>query len=326
MNHLITGGAGFIGSHLADLLSEDENNNIIVLDNLEVGQQRNIPNKQNITFIHCDISTQYGILKKAFKNIDFVYHLAARADVVPSIELPERYFDVNVKGTINVLEAARENNVKGLIYAASSSCYGIPTKFPTPEDSAIKPMYPYALTKRLGEELVLHWEKVYGIRALSLRFFNVYGTRARTSGTYGAVFGVFLAQKLAGKPFTIVGDGEQTRDFTYVTDVANAIKTVLQEGKSGHIYNVGSGKTISINKFVELIGGPSVNIPKRPGEPDITFADIKKITSETSWRPKITIDEGVAIMLKNISYWADAPVWDAESISQETKSWFKYLS
>ena len=151
MNHLITGGAGFIGSHLADLLSEDENNNIIVLDNLEVGQQRNIPNKQNITFIHCDISTQYGILKKAFKNIDFVYHLAARADVVPSIELPERYFDVNVKGTINVLEAARENNVKGLIYAASSSCYGIPTKFPTPEDSAIKPMYPYALTKRLGE-------------------------------------------------------------------------------------------------------------------------------------------------------------------------------
>ena len=191
-------------------------------------------------------------------------------------------------------------------------------KFPTPKDSEIKPMYPYALTKRLGEELVLHWEKVYGIRALSLRFFNVYGTRARTSGTYGAVFGVFLAQKLA-KPFTIVGDGEQTRDFTYVTDVANAIKTVLEEGKSGHIYNVGSGKTVSINKIVELIGGPSEFIPKRPGEPDITFADIKKITSETSWRPQITIDEGVGIMLENISYWADAPVWDAESISQETK-------
>ena len=182
------------------------------------------------------------------------------------------------------------------------------------------------MTKRLGEEIVLHWGKVYGIRTISLRFFNVYGTRARTSGTYGAVFGVFLAQKLANVPYTIVGDGSQTRDFTYVTDVANAILTVGDEGVDNNIYNIGSGKTTSINKIVSLLGGDHINIPKRPGEPDCTFADITKVTSETSWRPKISIEEGIDLMLENIDYWKDAPVWNPEAIEKATKSWFKYLA
>ena len=168
----------------------------------------------------------------------------------------------------------------------------------------------------LGEEIVLHWGNVYGIRTISLRFFNVYGTRARTSGTYGAVFGVFLAQKLANVPYTIVGDGSQTRDFTYVTDVANAILTVGDEGVDNNIYNIGSGKTTSINKIVGLLGGDHINIPKRPGEPDCTFADITKVTSETSWRPKISIEEGIDLMLENIDYWKDAPVWNPEAIEK----------
>jgi UDP-glucose 4-epimerase len=186
--------------------------------------------------------------------------------------------------------------------------------------------YPYALTKRLGEELVLHWAKIYSFPANSLRFFNVYGPRSRTSGTYGAVFGVFLAQKLSNKPLTIVGDGEQTRDFTYVTDVVGAIYTTAISKSIGEIFNIGSGSTISVNTLVKLLGGDSVHIPKRPGEPDCTFADIKKIQNTLGWNPKVNISDGVTSLLEDISYWANAPVWTPESINAATVDWFKYLS
>ena len=173
------------------------------------------------SFFKADIRDQQSLLP-AFKGVDWVFHLAGLVDIVPSIEMPEQYFSANVTGTFNVLECAKANGIKRVIYAASSSSYGIPDVYPTDESSPIKPQYPYALTKYMGEELVLHWSQVYGLPAISLRLFNVYGTRSRTSGTYGAVFGVFLAQKLAGKPLTIVGDGSQTRDFTYVTEIGRA--------------------------------------------------------------------------------------------------------
>ena len=136
----------------------------------------------------------------------------------------------------------------------------------------------------------MHWAQVYGFPALSLRLFNVYGPRSRTSGTYGAVFGVFLGQKLTGKPFTVVGDGEQTRDFTFVTDIAQAIVTAAKSDRTGQIYNVGSGATVSVNNLVKLLGGDKVNIPKRPGEPDSTFADISKIRSELGWKPQVSYE------------------------------------
>jgi UDP-glucose 4-epimerase len=230
-----------------------------------------------------------------------------------------------VDGTFNVLQASNAAGIKRFIYAASSSCYGIPDSYPTPEDEEIRPQYPYALTKRLGEELVMHWSQVYKLPAISTRFFNVYGTRSRTSGTYGAVFGVFLAQKLANKPMTIVGDGNQTRDFTYVTDVAQALIAAAKSGIFGKIYNVGSGQTVSVNKLVELLGGEKQNIPKRPGEPDCTFADISKIKSDLNWSPKISIEEGVKLVLENIDYWRNAPVWTPDSIAGATVDWFKYL-
>ena len=171
-----------------------------------------------------------------------------------------------------------ENNIKRFIYSASSSCYGIPKTYPTDETAKLDPQYPYALTKKLGEDLVLHFSKVYNLNATSLRFFNVYGPRSRTSGAYGAVFGVFLAQKLFNKPFTVVGDGKQKRDFTYVSDVVEAIYEISKSKKlSNQVFNVGSGNTISINKITKLLGGKKINIPKRPGEPNITFADIKKL-------------------------------------------------
>ena len=324
MKFLVTGGAGFIGSHLCEKLIK-LGHKVIVIDNLAIGKLQNLKSINNkIKFIKKDIRN-YKAINKYFKNIDCVFHLAALADIVPSIDNPDDYFSTNVTGTFNILKACRKYKVPRVIYSASSSCYGIPKKYPTSEQAEISPKYPYALTKRLGEELILHFGKVYDLNVTSLRFFNVYGPRARTSGTYGAVFGVFLAQKLANKPFTVVGDGKQKRDFTYVSDVVDAIIT-LQKSKrfNGEIFNVGSNTTVSVNKIVKLLKGKVVKIPKRPGEPDITYADIRKI-KKTKWRPKIKIEKGINIMINNIDDWKNAPLWTPNKIKKATKSWFKYL-
>ena len=325
MKAIVTGGAGFIGSHLVDLLLT-KNIQITVLDNFSTGRPENLDHvREQIKLVECDLSVK-GDWIQHFDKADWVFHLAALADIVPSIQQPEAYFRANVDGTFNVLQAAKAAEVKRFIYIASSSCYGIPDKYPTPENAEIRPQYPYALAKRMGEELVMHWAQVYNFPALSLRFFNVYGPRSRTSGTYGAVFGVFLGQKLAGKPYTVVGDGKQTRDFTYVTDIAQAILASAKSDRIGQIYNVGSGATVSVNRLVELLGGERVHIPKRPGEPDSTFADISKIQSELGWEPKVPIEEGVTEILKHIEYWRDAPVWSPDSIAEATEDWFRYLS
>jgi UDP-glucose 4-epimerase len=231
-----------------------------------------------------------------------------------------------VDGTFTILEAARRHAVERFVYVASSSCYGIPATYPTAESAPADPRYPYALTKYLGEQLVMHWAQVYRMPAASVRFFNVYGPRARTSGTYGAVFGVFLAQMLAGKPLTIVGDGEQTRDFTFVSDVVDALITVADSNKVGEIYNVGSGQPVSVNRLISELGSPpSIRIPKRPGEPDCTWADITKIGRDLGWSPKVGFADGVKAMLQQIDYWRDAPVWTETGIAEATADWFKFL-
>jgi UDP-glucose 4-epimerase len=325
MKVIVTGGAGFIGSHLVDGLL-DLGYEVVVLDNFSTGRKANLDHvKDKIKLVKCDLSNK-GEWIEEFKNVDWVFHLASLADIVPSIQNPESYFRSNVDATFYVLEAARHANVKRFVYSASSSCYGIPDQYPTPEESDIRPQYPYALAKRMGEELVEHWAQLYNLPAISLRFFNVYGTRSRTSGTYGAVFGVFLVQKLANKPYTVVGDGNQTRDFTYVTDIVSALIAAAESEKTNKIYNVGSDTTVSVNKIVELLGGNKVNIPKRPGEPDCTYADISKIKDELGWCPTISIEEGVDKILKNIDYWKEATVWNPDSISEATEDWFKYLS
>ena len=323
MKYLITGGAGFIGSHLVEKLL-NKKHKIIILDNFSTGRFENIKNFKNISLVKCDLGKK-GSWQKKFKNIDCVFHLAALADIVPSINNPVKYYKSNVNGTLNVLEACKEYKVKKLIYTASSSCYGIPKKYPTRESEKIDNQYPYALTKYLGEQLCLHWGKLFKIDVISLRLFNVYGTRSRTSGTYGAMFGVFLAQKLARAPFTVVGSGKQTRDFTYVTDVVSAIIKSSKSNIKGKIFNVGSGKTISVNKIIKLLKGKKVNIPKRPGEPDCTFADIKKIKKHLNWKPKISIEKGVSYLIKDINYWNKAPVWTPKKIDKATKDWFKYI-
>lgn len=324
MKALVTGGAGFIGSHLVEELVR-LGHEVVVIDNLSSGRIENLSTvSSRIEIVEADLSKNLD-WERYFGGVDWVFHLAALADIVPSIQDPDSYFASNVNGTYNLVRASQKAGVKRLIYVASSSCYGIPEQIPTPETEPLKPQYPYALTKSIGEELVLHWTDVYGLPALSLRFFNVYGPRSRTSGTYGAVFGVFLAQKLAEKPFTVVGDGEQTRDFTYVSDIVDALVTSAQSEFTGRVYNVGSGATVSVNRLVELLGGDKVHIPKRPGEPDCTFADISRIQKELGWQPKVSIEEGVANLLNNIDYWHEAPVWTPDNIAVATRDWFRYL-
>ncbi len=324
---LITGGAGFIGSHLADRLLA-EGRSVRVFDNFAIGRRANLRQHEGnprLEIIEGDVADQAAVTA-ACAGVERVFHLAARADIVPSIQEPAAYFRANVDGTFAVLEAARAQAVKRFVYAASSSCYGIPESYPTAETAPIDPRYPYALTKYLGECMVMHWARVYRLPAVSLRFFNVYGPRARTSGTYGAVFGVFLAQMMAGAPLTVVGDGEQTRDFTFVSDVVDAMLTAAASGKSGEIYNVGSGAPVSVNALVRELGSPAtVMIPKRPGEPDCTWADIGKIRNELGWGPKVGFADGVRIMRENIEHWRDAPVWTEARIADATADWFRFL-
>jgi UDP-glucose 4-epimerase len=322
---VVTGGAGFIGSHMVDLLIE-RGLAVRAIDNLAGGRLENVAqHAANADFVleERDIRS-YEPGDPLFRGANYLFHFAGIGDIVPSIERPAEYMSANVQGTVRMLECARRAEVRKFVYAASSSCYGL-AKIPTREDHPIAPQYPYALSKYQGEQAAFHWHHVYRLPVNSIRIFNAYGTRSRTSGAYGAVFGVFLRQKLAGKPLTVVGDGTQKRDFLYVTDVARAFLAAAETKHAGRFWNLGAGNPQSINRLVELLGGEKIHIPKRPGEPDCTWADIAKITAELNWKAKVSFEEGVAKIVADIDYWKNAPLWDPESIARATKTWFEYL-
>ncbi len=322
---IVTGGAGFIGSNLVEKLI-NSNYKINIIDNLSTGLKSNLKTfEKKINFYEKDISDIEQLDDIIFEDVDYIFHLAGLADIVPSIENPEKYFKSNVLGTLNVLQKSKKHEVKKFIYAASASCYGIPRKFPITEKSEIITEYPYALTKNLGEQLVMHWAKVYKIPYISLRFFNAYGQRSRTTGAYGAMFGVFLAQKLNKLPLTIVGDGSQTRDFIHVNDLVDAVVKAAEHPIKNEIFNVASGVETSVNTIADIIGGKKIFIPKRPGEPDRSLADISKIKKLIGWKPQISINEGVKMLLKDIKQWKNAPIWTPETIENATRPWFQYL-
>lgn len=323
---VVTGGAGFIGSHLVEQLL-GLGHEVHVVDDLSTGRLENLASLTHESRLHVHIQDVADHLRllPVVRGADQVFHLAALADIVPSIEQPLAYAHANVTGTMSVLEAARQSSVRRFVYAASSSCYGIPDAFPTKEDAPARPQYPYALTKYLGEQSVMHWAQVYGLPAVALRLFNVYGPRSRTNGTYGAMFGVFLAQKLAGRPFTVVGDGTQSRDFTYVTDVADAFVQAARSDLAGVALNVGTGRPQSVNRIVALLGGDVVHVPRRPGEPDCTHADVSRITARLGWRAQVDIEAGVQRLLAHIEDWREAPVWTPATIADATSAWFQHL-
>lgn len=324
---VVTGGAGFIGSHMVDLAVE-RGCRVHIIDNLAGGRLLNLEQHRNnpaVVFEQRDIRA-IAPNDALFRGAAFVFHFAGIGDIVPSIERPLDYMSTNALGTVHVLEAARHAGVRKLVYAASSTCYGLAPALPTPEEAPILPQYPYALSKHQGEAAVLHWGQVYHLPVASIRIFNAYGTRSRTTGAYGAVFGVFLAQKLAGRPLTIVGDGTQRRDFVYVTDVVQAFyAAATNEGRQG-IYNLGAGNPQTINHLADLLGGPRTHIPTRPGEPECTWADIRRIRADLAWTPRVSFEDGVKTMVANIDYWREAPVWEESTIAAATKSWFAYLT
>lgn len=324
---VVTGAAGFIGSHMVDLLL-DNGYRVHAIDNLSNGRSTNLDHRNSDTNLIFETKDLADLAPddSMFQGADCVFHFAGIGDIVPSIEEPARYMSTNVMGTVHALEAARHWGVRKFVYAASSSCYGMAAETPTTEQAAICPQYPYALSKYLGEQSVLHWGEVYGLPAISIRIFNAYGPRSRTSGAYGAVFGVFLAQKLAGKPFTVVGDGTQSRDFLFVTDVAKAFLLGAESDRTNEVYNLGAGNPQSVNHLVELLEGEVVRLPKRPGEPQCTWADISKIRSQLGWEPQVSFEEGVAIILSNIHHWRNAPVWEPDSIQAATHTWFELLA
>jgi UDP-glucose 4-epimerase len=323
---VVTGGAGFIGSHMVDLLVS-RGFSVRVIDNMVGGREENLEHHRlnpDVVLERRDIRS-FSPDDLLFKGARYVVHFAGIGDIVPSIERPMEYMSTNVQGTVHMLECARQAGVQKFVYAASSSCYGLAST-PTREDHPIAPLYPYALSKFQGEQAAFHWHSVYKLPVNSVRIFNAYGTRSRTSGAYGAVFGVFLRQKLAGKPFTVVGDGSQSRDFLYVTDVARAFLAAAQTERSGQIYNLGAGNPQPVNRLVELLGGAVTYIPKRPGEPDCTHADISRISKELGWYPEISFEQGVSTIVANIDYWRNAPLWDSSSIATATKTWFQFMS
>ncbi len=325
---LVTGAAGFIGSHLCDRLLREEHT-VMGVDDLSTGRMENLEEagrSKLFDFAQATVEDISWMVEAS--NFDYVFHLAARADVVPSIENPLTYHSINVTETVRLLDACRDTKIKKFVYAASSSCYGIPTaaNVPTDEYADINCQYPYAMTKNIGEQYALHWARVYKIPTVSLRLFNVYGPRSRTKGAYGAAFGVFLSQIANGLPVTIVGDGEQTRDFTFVTDVCEAFVRAAYSQYDHEIFNIGSGGTYSVRAVSRLLGATvEVGIPDRPGEPRVTYANIGKAARLLGYSPKVSIAEGCGRMRDIMLSYKDAPLWTPDKIAAETKSWFQYL-
>ena len=304
---VVTGGAGFIGSHMVDLLLS-KNYTVRIIDNLSCGNKKNLKhhyNNHRLHFEKIDIC-KLNLNNKLFKGVDYVFHFAGIGDVVPSIKNPKKYMKTNIQGTLNVLEASRYAKVKKFVYAASASCYGITQNQRTNEDYRISIEHPYALSKYLGEKASFNWRKVYGLPVNSIRIFNAYGPRARTSGPYNAVIGIFLKQKIKNKPLTIVGDGKHSRDFIHVTDVTRAFLDAAKTTFVDRVYNVGTGKSQTVNYLSNLMGGKRIFIPKRIGEPKYSCANISKIKRELKWKPKIKFKDGVAGMLNQIGKWKDS--------------------
>lgn len=325
MRAMVTGGAGFIGSHLVKLLL-DKGHEVIVLDDLSTGNSDNIPTR--INFWKLDISSDN--LKNIFTgSVDWVFHLAGKASIVPSIKNPEAYHRVNVTGTLNVLQLARTLHVKKFIYAASGSCYGIPDEVPTSENCRINPMYPYALTKYLAEQYVSHWSSVYGLPFVSLRLFNVFGPRMCGSGGYGGLFSTILPQKFNGKPVITIGNGEQRRDFVYVTDVTRAFLAAADSNVVNEVFNIGQGESVSVKHILHLLDIKEENImrlPDRPGEPKETRALIQKANRMLGWEPRVSFDEGLACMTADTDYWKAGRVWTWEESVETQKEWYNLLS
>lgn len=291
MVYLVTGGAGFIGSHLVPALLA-EGNHVRVLDNFSTGKREHVP--KDAELFEADIRDLDSI-RSAFQGVDGVFHMGALPRVQLSIENPVETHDVNVTGTLNVLLAARDAKVKRVVYSASSAAYGDQPSLPLHEDMKPNPKNPYGLQKYVGEEYAKIFSICFGLETVSLRYFNIYGPRLNFNGAYVSVIAVFLQQHKKGETLTIVGDGTQTRDFTFVEDVVRANMAAMKSAKvgKGDVINVGAGANQSVNYIAEQFGGQITHVPPRI-EPHDTLADIGKAKALLDWEPTVRFKDGLA--------------------------------
>lgn len=290
MKYLVTGGAGFIGSHIVDQLIQN-GHEVIVLDNLSTGSLENI--NASCSFINIDLSlTPIKDLSQYFKEVNAVFHCAALPNVQFSIDYPYESNNSNVDTTIKILECMRQNNVTKIIYSSSSSVYGNCEYFPTNEKENIKPISPYALQKYIGEEYIYLYNKLYNINYVILRYFNVYGERMTSTGSYVSVLSHFYRSLKNNQPLNICNDGNQERDFVYVKDVANANILSLNNYANNSILNIGNGKSYSINTIANWLNAEKQYNETRI-EPKITLADISLAKVKLNWQPKQDLKEWV---------------------------------
>jgi UDP-glucose 4-epimerase len=317
MKALVTGGAGFIGSHLVELLV-GEGHQVIAIDDLSSGKVENLDEmlgRYGFLFRVVDM-LDTDALDDSFAGIDWVFHLAGTPSGPDSDERPGPSLRAHVQTTLQLLEYSRRHAVKSFVYAASAASYGNAELTPTPEVARLAPRAPHALTKAMGEELVLGWASIHRLPASSLRLFNVYGPRAPLAPDAGSVIPVFLAQKANRKPLTLAGDGRQTRDFVHVHDVTRAFLATTGRMLAGEAINVGSGRQVPIRDVAKLIGGDTIAVPARPGEPRRRLADIDKARKLLDWSPQVPFENGIAALLANLEDWKEAPVWTAETLEQ----------
>ncbi len=292
---LVTGGAGFIGSHLVDALVA-RGARVRALDNLAAGRREHV--NPRAEFVNGDVRHPESIAE-AFAGVDCVFHTAALPRVMLSIDDPRATNQTNVDGTLNVLIAARDAGVRKVVYSGSSSVYGDQPTLPLVETMPPNPMNPYALQKLIGEQYCMMFTRLYGLRTLTLRYFNVYGPRMAREGAYVTVIGTFLRARREGRPLPIHGDGEQTRDFTHVRDVVRAnLAAMDSEAGDGRVLNVGSGRRISVNRIAALFGGPQIHLPPRPGESRDTLADLTAVAAALGWKPEIDSETGIRELIE----------------------------
>jgi len=294
---IVTGGAGFIGSHIVEKLKRLDHM-VVVIDN-EYSDNDNFHWRKDTLNVNIDI-TDYKALKKAFTGADYIFHCAAEARIGPAIENPVNALNINTMGTCNVLQCAREVGAKKVLYSSTSSGYGL-NEAPNIETQPDDCLNPYSVSKIAGEKLCKMYTDLYGLNTIIFRYFNVFGERAPRKGQYAPVTGIFLRQKAAGEPLTIVGDGEQRRDYIYVEDVANAnVMAAISnpdDDAYGQVYNVGSGKNYSVNEIASFISDDTINIPPRIGEARNSLANIDKIQKTFAWKPEVDVEQWIKTQL-----------------------------
>lgn len=323
---LVTGAAGFLGSHLVDHLIK-EGHEVIALDNEANGTWENLAqwsNHPRFKKVHQDI-LELSCDDPHFQNLDYIFHLAGLECPISSIKNPEVFFTTNVNGTIKVLQAARQSDLKKFIFASSSSIYGVAST-PTLETDSTHPLTPSGLSKLQAEEAVFHWGELFSLPTVSLRIFNAYGPRNISRLFPGSVFSLWMKQKAEGMNLTIVGNGQHARDFVYCTDVSNALYIAAIEGNDGEAYNVGSGRSIELCELATLLKSKTTSLKDLKDEPIKVWADISKFQFDCNWQPRVPIESGVAFSLDVLEDWNKAPLWDTSKLDSFFSTWFEVYS